>query len=94
MINIFNIILIIIYRLLELFELILIVRCVLSFFMQGGYNSFYAFLCRITEPVLAPIRNVLNRTPLGNMMLDFSPVVAVLLIGVVERCLVLISRIF
>lgn len=90
----FHIILNVIYRLLALYELIVLLRCVLSFVFVGTYNAFYAFLVKITEPVLAPIRSFLSRTPIGNGMFDFSPVVAMLLIGVLERCLVLISRIF
>lgn len=86
-----GIIFVILYRLLELAELILLVRCIMSFF---AYNEFYKFLCKITEPVLSPIRNFLRKSPIGSGMFDFSPVVAILLIGVVERCLVLISRIF
>ncbi len=81
----------ILQRLLELSELVLLVRCVMSFF---PYNEFYGFLYKITEPLLAPIRNLLSKTPIGGGMFDFSPVVAILLIGAAERCLVLISKIF
>lgn len=88
-----RILIVALYRLLELFELVVLLRCILSFFAGGG-NPFYVFLCKITEPVLRPIRNVLSRTMMGNGMFDFSPVVAILLIGFFERCLVLISRLF
>ncbi len=88
-----RILIVLVYRLLELFEFVLLLRCILSFFAGGG-NSFYAFLCKITEPFLRPIRNALSRTMMGNGMFDFSPVVAILLIGVFERCLALISRLF
>lgn len=91
---VFDIIIGILYRLLELYELILLIRCIMSFFMMGRYNSIYGFFIKITEPLLRPIRDSLNRTALGGMALDFSPVVAILLIGVLERCLVLISKIF
>ncbi len=87
MLFIFNIL----YRLLGIYELILLVRCIMSFF---PYNEFYKFICKITEPVLSPIRNLLRKSPVGSGMFDFSPVVAILLIGVVERCLVFLSRMF
>ena len=81
----------ILFRLLELYELIILVRCIMSFF---GYNRFYEMLCAITDPVIKPIRDLLWKTPLGDLPLDFSPVVVILLIGVAERCLVLLSRMF
>lgn len=83
----------IIFRLLEVFELILLIRCVMSFF-ASPYNKFYEFLLKVTEPVLSPIREVLMKTGIGMSGFDFSPIVAILLIGVIERCLSLISNIF
>ena len=81
----------VLYRLLELYELIILIRCILSFF---GYSRIYEFLCSITDPVLRPIRDLMMKTPLGNLPLDFSPVIAIILIGVVERCLAYLSMIF
>ncbi|MBQ2941063.1 MAG: YggT family protein [Clostridia bacterium] len=76
-------------RLLEIYEFIILIRCILSFF---GYSKIYEILCAVTEPVLKPIREILVKTPLGNMPLDFSAVFAMILIGVAERCLVYLSR--
>lgn len=84
----------IILRLLELYELVLLARCVCSFIFMGTYNAFYMFLIKITEPVLRPVRDLLSRTPLGGMPLDFSPVAVMLLIGVLERWVYLLSRMF
>ena len=69
------------YRFLKLYVLVLLARCIMSFF---GYSKVYEVLCAVTEPVLKPIRNILMKTPLGDMPFDFSPVFAMLLIGVVE----------
>lgn len=86
--------LIIIVRLLEIYDFIILLRCLCSFIFMGSYNAFYMFLIKVTEPVLSPVRNLLSRTPLGNMPLDFSPVIVMLLIGVLERWVYLISRMF
>ena len=58
----------------------IIIRALLSWFSVGGAQPFMRFLFDITEPVLAPIRRVLP----GVGMIDFSPLVALLLITVVS----------
>ena len=85
-------VLLIIVRLLELYDFIILLRCICSFIFMGTYNSFYMFLVKITEPVLSPVRNLRSRTPLGNLPLDFSPVIVMLLIGVLERWVYLLSK--
>lgn len=87
-----GIILNVLLSLLSLYEIVILLRCIMSLF-QNPYSKVYQFLYKVTEPLLGPIRALLSRTPLGGMMLDFSPVVAILLIGVVERCLTLLIRI-
>ena len=87
-------VLLIIVRLLEIYDFIILLRCICSFIFTGTYNSFYMFLVKITEPVLSPVRNLLSRTPLGNLPLDFSPVIVMLLIGVLERWVYLLSKMF
>ncbi|MDO5479337.1 MAG: YggT family protein, partial [Clostridia bacterium] len=78
-----DLLLYLLYRFLELYEFIILIRCILSFF---GYSNVYAFFCALTEPVLKPIRGILMKTPLGDMPFDFSAVFAMILIGVIERC--------
>ena len=82
-------VIIILCRLLEIYEIVILARCIMSFF---GYNKVYEILYELTEPVLKPVRSLLNKTPLGNMPLDFSPAIAIILIGVAESCLVYLSR--
>lgn len=55
----------------------------LSYFLPP-YNNFRVFLDRIVNPLLIPIRRVVP--PLG--MIDFSPVVLIILIQVVEWILI------
>ena len=57
----------------------------LSYFLPP-YNNFRVFLDRIVNPLLVPIRRVVP--PLG--MIDFSPVVLIILIQIVEWILILI----
>jgi YggT family protein len=59
--------------------LLLIARVVLSWTNPGG--GVVAFVYQATEPILAPIRRVLP--PTGGI--DWSPLIAMLLVGVVVR---------
>jgi YggT family protein len=58
---------------------LLIVRVVLSWTNPTGGGGLVAFIYQATEPILAPIRRVLP--PTGG--LDWSPLIALLLIGAI-----------
>ena len=61
---------------------LLLARVVLSWVSPGGGGGgFAAFVYTATEPILAPIRRILPPTA----GIDWSPLVAMLLIGVVVR---------
>ena len=62
----------------------IIIRALLSWFSISGAQPVLRLLVEITEPVLAPIRRVLPTAG----MLDFSPLVALLLIQVISNILV------
>ena len=64
--------------------LMLIARVVLSWTNPMGGGGLVAFVYQMTEPILAPIRRVLP--PTAGM--DWSPLVAMLLLGVILRVVV------
>jgi len=68
---------------------VLIARIILSWMpmFRGGRIASYVFA--FTEPILAPIRKLIDRSPLGGpgMMLDFSPIVAFFLLGLLRSFL-------
>ena len=64
--------------------LLLIVRVVMSWTNPMGGGGLTAFVYQMTEPILAPIRRVLP--PTGGI--DWSPLIAMLLIGFVLRIIV------
>ena len=64
--------------------LLLIARVLLSWTNPTGGGGLTAFIYQATEPILAPIRRVLP--PTGGI--DWSPLVAMLLVGVVVRVVV------
>lgn len=74
--------------LLELVELAIFVRVIISWLPVPKDGQFMRILYTITEPILAPIRGMVERSSIGkNMMMDFSPIIAFLLIGLVKNIL-------
>jgi YggT family protein len=71
--------------LLSLIILAIFVRALLSWFYPVGKDPWTRILVDITEPILAPIRSVLSRVL--PMPMDFSPIVAWLLIMLLQNLL-------
>ena len=68
--------------LLDIYTWIIIAAALISWVSPDPYNPLVQFLRRATEPVLRPIRRLLSPYQAG---LDFSPLVAILIIQFVER---------
>ena len=65
----------------------LFLRVILSWFRMNPYGKFYQFIFGMTEPLLAPIRRLTMR-PGSSFPLDFSPMILMLLIILVQRIVV------
>jgi len=66
----------------------ILARAVISWLPISRDNSLVRLLFQITEPVLAPIRNFILRSMAGRgIMIDFSPVIAFIIIGVIRNIL-------
>ena len=61
------------------FSILLIAYVVLSYFMDP-YHPVRHTVNRIVEPILAPIRRIMPQTG----MMDFSPLVAIILVQILE----------
>ena len=73
---------------IRLFVILIIVRIVLSYVVgPGSSNPFVEMVRRATDPILLPIRSVMPDTG----MLDLSPMVAILLLQLLERVLISIA---
>jgi YggT family protein len=70
------------FLVLALWVLIL-ARVLLSWFDPGGRGRVAAFVIQMTEPILAPVRRALPRTG----MFDLSPMIVLLVLGVLLRTL-------
>ncbi len=70
-------------RLIEIYYWLIFARVILSWFIRDPSNPIYRFLHGITEPVLGPIRRIMP-----NLGLDFSPMIAFLLLEMIKRFLI------
>ena len=68
---------------LNVYYWLILIRALLSWVNPDPFNSIVQFLYRVTEPVLEPIRRFLP--PMG---LDFSPLIAFLMILFLQNFLV------
>lgn len=59
-------------------QVLIICRMFLSFIIRDPYNPLYRVVYQLTEPILAPFRNLFDRLGIRTGMFDFSPVVALL----------------
>jgi YggT family protein len=71
-------------------EYAILARVIISWIPISKDNQLIRLLYQITEPVLAPIKSLIARSSMGrNMMIDFSPFIAYLLIeilrGIIRR---------
>lgn len=74
--------------LFQIMEYAILARVLLSWIPLPD-NQFTRVLYQITEPILGPVRSLLNKSPIGrNSMMDFSPIVAFLLIGFVRNFII------
>ena len=74
----------IIIRLLNVVEILIFIRCIISW-LPLRHNRFTEFMYTITEPVLEPIRSLINRSMSRPLMFDLSPIVAFFLISIIRN---------
>ena len=67
----------------EILSIAIFLRAILSWFSPGSTNTLVVILHRATEPILAPLRRIIPRT----RGLDFSPLVAIILLQLIIRLL-------
>lgn len=70
---------------LQIIEFLIFIRVIVSWFPAADENKLTEIIYQLTEPILAPIRNMTERSEIGrNMAFDFSPIIAILVIGLVR----------
>lgn len=71
--------------LLRIIYYLILVRAILSFFPTLQTSRISYFIYQMTEPVLAPCRAILDKLGLGMGMFDFSPILALILLNMLQR---------
>lgn len=69
--------------LFTLLYLAIMARIILSWFRFDPYHPVSVFLYRVTEPILGFFRGIIP--PIG--MIDISPIVALIVLGIVQQLL-------
>ncbi len=72
-------------------NLLIIVRCVLSFIPHDPYNSILRYVYELTDPILEPCSRLLPEAL--RYPLDFTPVLALLLLQVLYQVLLAVLHI-
>jgi YggT family protein len=70
--------------LLTIMQIAIFARALITWFPIGPDNPLVRVLHEITEPVLAPLRRVLPRFG----MIDLSPMIAIIIILVIQQSLI------
>lgn len=67
----------------RIMDMLILARIIMSIAALNPYHPVVRFVNETTEPILAPIRRIMPNTG----MIDFSPMVAWLLLGFLENFL-------
>jgi len=73
--------------LFEIIELLILVRIIMSWFGIGNYNTFGRIIYEMTEPILSFSREIINKLGINTGILDFSPIVALLILRLILTAL-------
>lgn len=74
----------------EVYFVILLIRIIMSWIRFNPYSKFFRIIFDLTEPLLGPIRKLIFKLfrSAGNIGLDFSPIILLLLLSLVRQILV------
>ncbi|HHY90057.1 MAG TPA: YggT family protein [Clostridiales bacterium] len=73
-----------IIRFFAVLDFLIVARIILSWINVNPYSTIPRLIYQLTEPILAPFRNLLFRFGIGGYMFDFSPVLAILALNILQ----------
>ncbi|QXM05845.1 YggT family protein [Crassaminicella indica] len=69
-------------------DFLIIARILMSWLNPNPYSTIPKLIYQLTEPILAPFRNLLFRFGLGRGMIDFSPIIAVIFLDFIRNIII------
>ena len=72
---------------MNVLNITILAEVIFSYIPNARSMSIYNVLVSINNPILEPIRRLQSRF-LGDMMIDFSPIVAILLLNMISGILI------
>lgn len=68
----------------NIIEVLIFVRIIFSYLRIGPYSPIGRVVYELTEPVLFPARELINKLGINTGMFDFSPVLAILILRIIS----------
>ncbi|ABW18953.1 YggT family protein [Alkaliphilus oremlandii] len=78
-----NVIALALYYLVRVINILILIRIILPWINPNPYNPVVQFIYSVTEPILAPARQLINTVFGYKGFLDFSPILAMFVIQTV-----------
>lgn len=70
---------------IDLLRILIIARIFLSLIIRDPRNPLLNLVYQITEPILAPFRKLINSLGINTGMIDFSPLLAFLVLDILNN---------
>lgn len=79
----------------RLLYILIIIRVFMSWVPNLRYTTIGNFIATLTDPILGPVKRMMDKSPLGGgMMIDFSPVIALFILDIIQMIILGIISIF
>ncbi|MBQ7668609.1 MAG: YggT family protein [Clostridia bacterium] len=88
--KIVNSILFALYQVLGIMQTFMFLRAILSWIPSTRGTKIYMFLYEITETIVRPVRKLIDKTSMGNSMIDFSFLITFILLIVLQDIIAVI----
>jgi len=76
----------------RLINFFILIRVIFSWIRINPYSLLGQFIFGVTEPILSPIRQLIQQVFRYNGMLDFSPILGIILINVLSTFIIGLLR--
>lgn len=75
-------------RFVNLLAWLIVIRALLSWFIKDPRNPIVMLVHGLTEPLLGPVRKLLFKLNVGGNTLDFSPLLVIILLQIINNLIV------